>query len=335
MNLFSRRRPTESTPVGAAIEGDAAIFAWRADLRERLDAQISRATTVTLAAAKSWASFDDPPPKDVYLAQALRDADLWGTEHEPGIHVARWSEEDCTVTLRAWDWDLTRPRDGGDFPPTTRVRTLPWLRKSDQAHGLSAKDDLGGSEDLRIPDPLPGEMPHKSLRDSDDGTDGLEEEHDSTSLQIRRTLPRLQENRAFQLLVVFLCVGGVNTLLTFTFTRNSFTWELELILRILAFYPVVHWLHRRGWLRRRKRVTPTVRDTLTLLQRALHLFWRLLVASLVWGIAMMISIGAGAPSGTSLLTLFVVFLLTVWWYVHFLNRPVELSPPEPHGDDIH
>ena len=59
MNLFSRRSHTESTLISAVAKGDAAILALRADLRVHLEAQLSRARSVTLAAAESWVALDD------------------------------------------------------------------------------------------------------------------------------------------------------------------------------------------------------------------------------------------------------------------------------------
>ena len=254
MNLFSRRRPTESTPIGAVVEGDTAIFAWRADLRARLDAQISRATTATLAAAKSWATLDDPPPKDIYLAEALRVAGVWGSEHEPGTHIARWSEDDGTVTLRAWDWDLTRPPDGGDFPPTARRRTLPWPSESDQARGLAVEKDSGISEVLSTPAPLAVEPPTNPERDSEEALGGLTDDHDSVpSLSPRLFTRLLEENRAFQRFVVALIAGVTVFLLYFVFDLNSLSSGLRIVLVAVVLYPIFQWMDRRGWFPRRPR----------------------------------------------------------------------------------
>ncbi|MCY3663570.1 MAG: hypothetical protein OXH28_12230 [bacterium] len=254
MNLFSRRRPTTSTPIGAVVEGDAAIFAWRADLRARLDAQIACATDVALAAAKSWATLDDPPPRDTHLAEALRDAGLWGSEHEPGTHIARWSEDNATVTLRAWDWDLTRPLDGDDYPRMARTRTLPWMRESGRGSREAAENDPRIFELHSVPAPPAVEPPERSARDTKETSGGLRENHDSILSQGQRRFARLfQENRAFQSLVVVLITVVTAFLFFVVFDLNSLSGGLPSILTAIVLYPIFHWMDRRGWFPRRPR----------------------------------------------------------------------------------
>ena len=330
MSLFSRRRTTGTSPIGAVVEGDAATFAWRAELRARLDDQISRATTVTLAAAKSWARLEDPPPGDAYVAEALHNGGLWGSTVEPGTHIARWSEDDRTVTLRAWDWDLTRPLSSGGYEPMVRVRTLPWPKESGEAHGSVPEDDLvlRGSKGTRAQQPV--ERP-RSPRDGSGDVLGELGAHDEV---LRSESPaifaRLQDNQGLVALAELLIVLAVGTLLIFALEESSLSPSVNLLLRIAVFGSAGVWLTRRGqavgrvWKRSSAKPGPKVGDGLTRHQKALHILWRAVVVVAVCGFpTMMIAYLVGIRQGFVALGLFVVFLVTTLWYRRFANRPVD------------
>ena len=215
MNRFRRRNRAASIPVGVGAEGASAIFAWRADLLVRLDDQLSRATDVTLAAIESWTSLDDRPPKDVYLAQAFSEAGLWASEHEPGIHIARWSDDNGTVTVRAWDWDLTRPLAGSDYARTARIRTIPWPSESDRTRGLGSENDSGIAEILSTPAPRAVEPPMTTARASEQ----VCESRDSTPRGWSRAVVRLGDIRPkstmrhYRNILVAILVWAVGTII--------------------------------------------------------------------------------------------------------------------------
>lgn len=326
MKPFFWRDRTESDPVCAAVDGDAdaAVLAWRADLRARLDAQLSRATEVTLAAAESWVALDDPPPKEVHLAEALSDAGLWGSEDEPGTHIARRSEDDGAVVLRAWDWDLSRPLAGGGHMATERVRTIPWPGESERAYGLSAGADSGDSEAAGTFAPLPVQQRTASARGSDEFTAGPDKDHDPPLPEMAQSPARLEASLIFRWLTLGVCLLLVNLALSAALGMGAPAIELVIVLRVLVNCAGVLWFVRR-WQIRRKRMTLTVGDTVTLLERAIVFLVRILVAGVVWFIAMMIAVGTGAPSEVMTLCLTVPPLLAIWWHVRRLDRPAEPS----------
>ena len=330
MSLFSRQSRAGSTPIGAVVEGDAAIFSWKANLRARLDDQISRATTVALTAAKSWANLHDPPPVAGYLARALNNSGLWGSENEPGIHIVRWSESERTVTLRAWDWDLSRPLGDGGYAPMARARTLPWPTRADEAAGSVPEDDFARSESDCAPAPQPAECPRSPREGSEDVLGELGSHHDFRQSESPAAFARLRKNQILVTLaglVIFLAVG---VLALVGLEKSSLAPSVETLLRIILYSSAGLWLHRRGLLVSRVRTRPTlngrptVGDALTPQQRVLHVLWRTLVVALICGFpTIMIAYLAGMTSGFVLLGLFVVFLATKLWYSRFADRPAD------------
>ena len=328
MNLFSRRSRAGTSPVGAVVEGDAEIFVWRAELRARLDDEISRATTVTLAAAKSWARREDPPPGDAYLAEALRNSGLWGSTVEPGTHISRWSEEDRSVTLRAWDWDLSRPLSDGGYAPMTRVRTLPWPTKSGEAHESVAKDD----QELRGGDSDSARRPVEYSRSPREGSAdvwGESRGHQDFPLSESPTIlarPRVNQNVVTLAGLLILMAVGVLGILA----AGEFSFPLDFLLRIILPCSMVYWLYRRGWMGERgkkgSRPNPelTVGDGLARHQKALHVLWRALVAALVCVfVSTIISASLDIGPGLLPLGLIVAILVTNLWYRRFANRPAD------------
>lgn len=132
-----RRSPAAPGAAEVVVAENPTVLTHRADLQARLDAQLDSATAVVTSAADSWLNLPHATSPHAHLTDALREDGIWGSESEPGVHIARWADDYTTVTLRAWDWDLASPLSDGGYLQMIRQRTLPWPASAPAAAGDS------------------------------------------------------------------------------------------------------------------------------------------------------------------------------------------------------